>query len=96
MGTNNAVDFSSNEYSFGILAGLNINRWAMAEGVEFKVSQNFRVALWGNRTGNPLGRYPHYHRRGLDGKGGTLPGQSINRHRPWEKKSTDKCFGDRF
>jgi RHS repeat-associated protein len=32
----------------------------------------------------------HYHRRGLK------PGQGIGRHRPWEKKATDKSFWDRF
>ena len=32
----------------------------------------------------------HYHRRG------TAPGQGIGRHRPWQKKATDKSFWDRF
>ena len=96
MGTNGAVNFSSKEYAVGVLAGMNVNRWAMAEGAEFRVSQNLRFAPWGNRTGDPIGRFPHYHRRGVDAKGETRPGQGIGRHRPWEKKSTDKCLGDRF
>lgn len=32
----------------------------------------------------------HYHRRGVG------PGQGIGRHRPWEKKATDKSILDRF
>ncbi|MEZ5499831.1 MAG: hypothetical protein R3E77_10435 [Steroidobacteraceae bacterium] len=66
-------------------------------GVEVKFGQNFRFALFGNRTGNELGRYPHYHRRGTDAATGeTLPGQGIGRHRPWETKSPDTSFWDRF
>jgi hypothetical protein len=57
---------------------------------------HFRVALFGNRRGHPLGRYPHYHRRRLDASGRTLDGHSIGRHRPWETKSGDTRFSDRF
>jgi uncharacterized protein RhaS with RHS repeats len=56
-----------------------------------------RIAPFGNRTGNPTGKYPHYHRRGIDPTNGkTIPGQGIGRHRPWDLKSTDKSFWDRF
>ena len=66
-------------------------------GKEFSFGKNFRIAPLGNRTGHPIGRFFHYHRRGIDPKtGDTLPGQGIGRHRPWEKKSTDKSFWDRF
>jgi RHS repeat-associated protein len=65
-------------------------------GKEISFGRNFRFAPFGNRTGHPLGRYPHYHRRGIDGEGNTLPGQGIGRHRPWETKTTDKSFWDRF
>ncbi len=57
----------------------------------------FRIAFFGNRTGNKYGKFPHYHRRGINPKNGqTLPGQTVKRHRPWELKETDKSFWDRF
>jgi RHS repeat-associated protein len=65
-------------------------------GKEFKWGKNFRAAPFGNRTGHPLGRWPHYHRRGVDPTGATKPGQGIGRHRPWETKSTDTSFWDRL
>jgi hypothetical protein len=65
-------------------------------GKEIKIGKNFRFAPFGNRTGHPIGKYPHYHRRGLQPGGGTKPGQGIGRHRPWEKKSTDTSWKDRF
>jgi RHS repeat-associated protein len=57
-----------------------------------------RVAPLGNSTGHPIGRYPHYHRGVPDPArpGNSLPGQGANRHRPWETKSTDAGFWDRF
>jgi RHS repeat-associated protein len=56
-----------------------------------------RIAPFGNRTGNRLGELPHYHRRGVDpATGETIPGQSPSRHRPWETKSPDTSFWDRF
>jgi len=67
-----------------------------ARGVEISFGKNFRAAPFGNRTGHPTGRYPHYHRRGVDSTGQTKPGQGIGRHRPWDTKSTDTGFGDRF
>jgi RHS repeat-associated protein len=66
-------------------------------GREVTFGSNVRVAPFGNRTGHSLGELPHYHRRGLDSvTGNTTPGQGIGRHRPWETKSTDKSFWDRF
>ena len=52
---------------------------AALRGQELSFGKNFRIAPFGNRTGNPLGELPHYHRR-FPG-----PGGSINWHRPWEK-----------
>lgn len=65
-------------------------------GREYKFGDDFRAAPWGNRTGNEYGRWPHYHRRGTDGQGNTIPGQGIGRHRPWETKSPDRNMCDRF
>jgi RHS repeat-associated protein len=63
-----------------------------AQGREIAIGNNWRLAPFGNRKGNNwFNRAPHYHRRspGKDGQG-------IGRHRPWEKKSPDKGFWDRF
>lgn len=68
---------------------------AAATGAELTIA-GMRFAPFGNRTGHKIGRFPHYHRRGIDQSGATKPGQSIGRHRPWEKKSTDKSIWDRF
>lgn len=73
--------------------GARVKAWT---GREYKFGPNFRIAPFGNRTGHSTGRYPHYHRRVVDDAGETLPGQGIGRHRPWDKKSTDTSFGDRF
>lgn len=69
-----------------------------ASGVEIAIGRNFRVAPFGNRTGHPTGRYPHYHRRGPHNPltNETAAGQGIGRHRPWDIKSIDTTFGDRF
>lgn len=61
-------------------------------GREKSFGKNFRVGLGNRKAGNRVARWPHYHRRGVDKKGKTKPGQGIGRHRPWEKKSTDKRF----
>jgi RHS repeat-associated protein len=67
-----------------------------ATGYEFTFA-GMRFAPFGNRTNNPVGQLPHYHRRSIDPKTGqTIPGQGIGRHRPWEVKSPDKNFCDRF
>ena len=66
-------------------------------GAEIKIGKNIRIAPFGNRTGNSANEIPHYHRRGIDpDTGDTIPGQGIGRHRPWEIKSTDSSFWDRF
>jgi len=66
-------------------------------GREIKIGPNLRIAPFGNRTGNPTGRFPHYHRRSIDSvTGETIPGQGIGRHRPWDTRSTDTRFRDRF
>ncbi|WP_315716585.1 MULTISPECIES: RHS repeat-associated core domain-containing protein [unclassified Bradyrhizobium] len=66
-------------------------------GWEYSFGRNFRFAPYGNRTGHPLGRWPHYHRRAVDPvTGETMPGGGIGRHRPWETKSTDRSFWSRF
>jgi RHS repeat-associated protein len=68
-----------------------------ALGKELSIGRNLRVAPFGNRTGHPTGKWPHYHRRSPDPKTGqSPPGQGIKRHRPWDKKPSDKSFGDRF
>ena len=70
-----------------------------AKGLEFtfRGSKNFRIAFFGNRTGHPTGKFPHYHRHVPGRKPGTTkPGGSVDRHRPWDSKGTDKSFWDRF
>lgn len=65
-------------------------------GREIKIGNDLRIAPFGNRTGHQYGKYPHYHRRVVDSSGKTLPGQGIGRHRPWETKSTDTSWKNRF
>ena len=69
-----------------------------AKGREIEVGENCRIAPFGNRTNNPVGKWPHYHRRvpnpAKPGEG--MPGQGIGRHRPWETRSVDKSWKDRF
>ncbi|VAW80717.1 hypothetical protein MNBD_GAMMA12-855 [hydrothermal vent metagenome] len=66
-------------------------------GKEFKIGKNWRLAPFGNRTGNKYGRWPHYHRRGTpNSSGATPPGQGIGRHRPWQSSPVDKGKWDRF
>ncbi|MBC3862030.1 RHS domain-containing protein [Undibacterium jejuense] len=97
MGTNDAVDFSSREYWGGVGAGIVVNAIGIKSGGEIGIDKNIIIAPWGNRTGNKYGEWPHYHRRGSpDGNGKTPQVQGIGRHRPWEKKSPDKNWCDRF
>jgi hypothetical protein len=66
-------------------------------GREITFGKNVRIAPFGNRTGHRYGELPHYHRRGIDpATGQTLPGQGVGRHRPWEVKSTDRSWWERF
>ena len=86
--------FGIGRAGLGALRG--IGSW-IRNGTEF-VGKNFRIAPFGNRTGHPTGKYPHYHRRvphpTKPGEG--APGQGMKRHRPWDTKGTDKSFWDRF
>jgi len=54
-------------------------------GREINLTENCRVAPFGNRTAHPVGRWPHYHRRIVGPDGKTVPGGSMKWHRPWEK-----------
>ena len=66
-------------------------------GKELKIGDNIRLAPFGNRTGHPTGRYPHYHRRPKPNENNQVPrGQGISRHRPLDKSPDDKSFWDRF
>ena len=80
---------------FTTAVGIKASRFLNA-GKEIQFGKNLRIAPNGNRTGNALGELPHYHRRGMDANGMTRPGQGIGRHRPWETKSSDTSFWDRF
>jgi hypothetical protein len=63
---------------------------------EIKIGK-IRINPNGDKTSNnPNGRRPHYHRRRTDSNGDTIPGQGIGRHRPWDTRSTDTSFRDRF
>ena len=76
-------------------AAVNAARF-IARGGEWDFGPNFRIAPFGNRTGDPIRRYPHYHRRDPLVNGVGKEGQGLGRHRPWEEKSNDKSFWDRF
>lgn len=80
------------------LAGAAVGGGLAGRGPEIRVGDRCRIAPFGNRTGNETGELPHYH-RGVpdpDSPGDSLPGQGIARHRPWDTRSTDKTFWDRF
>jgi len=80
-----------------IISGGSACRRLYEAGREIPIGKNWRFAPFGNRTGNSLGQWPHYHRRGMPGPDGKIPeGQGIGRHRPWEKKGCDRDFCDRF
>jgi hypothetical protein len=87
-------EFAAGAVGFGVL------RLGYITGYEIKIGNNLRVALFGNRTGDPIGRFPHYHRRVIDSATGkTKPGQGIGRHRPFETKTVNgkkDGFCDRF
>lgn len=58
----------------------------------------WRIAPFGNRTGNKYGELPHYHRRVPNPArpNDSLPGQGITRHRPWQPMTEDKAWWDCF
>jgi hypothetical protein len=61
------------------------NAYGFATGKEIALGRNFRIAPWGNRTGDKGGRFPRYHRRWPAGPNGRPRyGGSIRKHRPWE------------
>lgn len=96
LGTNGVVDQDSSAYWAGVATGLGVTAFGAAYGPELAIGR-WRFAPWGNRTGNPYGEWPHYHRRGpLQPDGKPLPGQGIKRHRPWEPKRDDRNWCDRF
>ena|GEM_PF-4430109 len=69
---------------------------AFMYGTEFVIG-GWRLAPFGNRTGGLNNQLPHYHRRVVNPlTNETIPGQGIGRHRPWDTKSTDKTFCERF
>ncbi len=69
---------------------------AFMNGTEFVIG-GWRFAPFGNRTGGLNNQLPHYHRRVVNPiSKETIPGQGIGRHRPWDTKSTDKTFCERF
>jgi hypothetical protein len=67
-------------------------------GREIHVGRRMRIAPFGNRTGHPIGRWPHYHRPRPDPSRprDSLPFQGTGRHRPWESYREDQSFFDRF
>jgi RHS repeat-associated protein len=83
------VDVVTGIFFMGPLFIMGADEIGVWEGTEYTVGR-VRVAPWGNRTSNPYGKFPHYHRPG------TGPGQGIGRHRPWEPKVPDTSFFDRF
>ena len=78
-----------------VIAGtLIVAPWAIA-GKELSIGA-IRIAPFGNRSGNKIGRWPHYHRRHFDAKGRVKRDQSMDRHRPWERRESDSSRRDRF
>lgn len=107
LGTNAVVNEQALSYKAADLASIFIPLGALGRllqlgykgGREIKIGNNWRIAPFGNRRGDPLGKWPHYHRRGKPGPNGRpRDGQGISRHRPWQvSKDNDKNgFWDRF
>jgi len=89
LNSNGVVDPCSGAYKGGELAGyawgIAFNASGYATGYEFTIGKNLRIAPWGNRTGNPYGELPHYHRRIFGPDGRVVRNGSIDWHRPWQK-----------
>ncbi|HEX6374083.1 MAG TPA: RHS repeat-associated core domain-containing protein, partial [Allosphingosinicella sp.] len=86
------VDYGTGFFFAGpmlVIAGVEVGT-PIVIGAEIKIASKMRLAPWGNRTGHRYGKWPHYHRKGVG------PGQGKSRHRPWESKSPDTSFWDRF
>ncbi len=87
----------------GLLTGIAFPYSAYGKATSFTIAgreiplkgKYFRIAPFGNRTGDPIGKFPHYHRR-VQENGKTIPGQRDKRHKPWESHPNDKSFWDRF
>jgi RHS repeat-associated protein len=80
-----AMDITRASTIFAALAGPIAE--VAATGREFTIGNNgARIAPFGNRTGHPVGEWPHYHRRVPDPRrpGHSMPGQGLKQHRPWE------------
>ncbi|MDR2081080.1 MAG: hypothetical protein LBP54_04255, partial [Campylobacteraceae bacterium] len=103
-GGNENIDKCSDAYKYGkyagdiagmIVGGRFINN--IRKGKEIMIGGT-RIAPLGNAGANKwYGQIPHYHSRKIDHlTGQTRAGQGIGRHRPWETKSTDTGFKDRF
>lgn len=88
-GIDNIVDECSSTYGAahlaGVLWGVATNLEGYATGYEIRLGKNLRIAPWGNRTDNPNGELPHYHRRTVEPDGSVPPDGGIKWHRPWEK-----------
>lgn len=93
------ADSQSDFYSAGEAATFaigGVGGRSVRAGRELNIGAT-RIAPLGNKGASRIsGHLPHYHRRGVGPDGVTKPGQGIGRHRPWESKSTDKSFRDRF
>ncbi len=82
--------------AIGAASACKIKNWYDV-GAEFpRGNKRFRVAPFGNRKGDPVGRWPHYHRKKTFSDGRTKPGGSADWHRPWERSTEYKSFWDRF
>jgi RHS repeat-associated protein len=78
--------------------GWGATRAGYTTGREFSAGR-WRFSPFGNSNGNRwVERVPHYHRSVPDplNPGQSVPGQGIGRHRPWETKSPDTSFWDRW
>lgn len=89
LSCDDVVDSSCSWYKGGEVGGYAwwaaFNVVGFKTGCEFKIGKAIRIGPWGNRTGNPYGKLPHYHRRIIGPNGKTCPGGSPRWHRPWEK-----------
>lgn len=72
----------------GALLGLPIHGYKTGREISF--GDDFRIAPFGNRTGNIYGKWPHYHRRVIGPDGMSLENQGIGRHRPWQPNKSGR------
>jgi RHS repeat-associated protein len=63
LGPNRAMEILGDASGQTVFAGLAARTArAAAYGEEISFGRGFRIAPFGNRTGHPTGRFPHYHR----------------------------------